>query len=222
MDVYFGDKFIKRYDIKGYMNLTYLRDQIRNWLEPQGIKYRMKLLLTNGVAIVNFDDISSVSYLTHFGNLIDRLVILPRPEPSDLEKLPIDIIYKILSDLELQDIFNLCVQNSYLNDTICRSDKFWKHKLYHDYGIPANEVHTTIDVENVGDYKRYYLEYYELDKELNNLMLKETLELSQYPEGSMERGMIKIKYNKQYGILKFKAKNNRHMSRKIFKIMYNR
>ena len=53
MDLYFGPKFIKRYETADF-TMSSIKNKIKDWLAPQGIKdYTLTLLLSNKQTIVN-------------------------------------------------------------------------------------------------------------------------------------------------------------------------
>jgi alpha-tubulin suppressor-like RCC1 family protein len=54
--------------------------------------------------------------------------------PSRLQHLPKDILIETLLSLDTSSILQLCRTNTYMNDTICNNDAFWRRKYEHDFG----------------------------------------------------------------------------------------
>ena len=68
-------------------------------------------------------------------------------------------IYKILSELPDEDLFNLCLSNKSMN-TLCNRDEFWKDRLFQHFGL-----HALRDKPENQSWKQHYLEIvYDINK----------------------------------------------------------
>lgn len=98
----------------------------------------------NNLKVVELKEMLKNSGLKTSGRkaeLVERLLksqkVSPQKPPQDLTKtslqnLPKDILFKLALDLDLPDLFSLCLSSKKYNDAICDNQDFWKQRLIKD------------------------------------------------------------------------------------------
>jgi len=110
------------------------------------------------------------------------------PHPSDLEKLPSELLIMIMLSLDVVAILSLCSTSSTIR-RICQEEWFWRQKAIQDLGLPDN-----FEMGSNETWKNFYLNKINPIRELKQFIR----------DGNIEsfRTLIQELYNEELKIIK--------------------
>lgn len=158
MDLYYNDQKIFVLPTNPLTTIGDIKKMLQDWLAPQGvINYEIKLYFNNGTQIApvvfqtnQYDNINFLAQTTLLQG--SKLYVINNPTietmPTDISKLPNDVLVLTALNLNYNEIMNLCNTSKKINMVVCNNKHFWIRKILQDFKIDPVNI--------LGDPRKYY------------------------------------------------------------------